>query len=205
QDHGRSIREAIEGAGADFDAAADAGPSRGSRTAGPADGLIVAEYCVGDGHGRVECDLDTTPQACASRSAAAAWTAQGQVMGERAVRYGDDRAGKGRNGAATADNALSTGTAAAADGLIPGQCTVGDRQGGEKGEDATTIDTRAYVGVLERDGAWGQDAADRLVAGEGRTKQGQGPIRKDVDGAAAGGSKSGNGVGAVGADSHIGG
>src|SRR5216683_3437700 len=103
-------------------------------------------------------------------------------MGERAVRDRDDRAGIGRDGAATADNALSPGTAGAADGLIPGERSVGDRQGGEKGVDATTTDTRAYFGVLERDGPWGQGAADCLVAGEGRTEQGHGPPVKDVDG-----------------------
>src|SRR5262249_38732796 len=145
-----------------------------------------AEYGVGDGHGRIECDLDSPTQAGAAWGATAAGAAAGQIMGDRAVRDGDDRAGKGRDAAATANNALATRTAGAGEGLIPGQCTVGDRQGGEKGVDATPIDTRADVGVLKWDGAWGQGAADYLVASEGRTEQGHGPPYKDVDGAADG-------------------
>src|SRR5437870_9825317 len=55
---GRNIREAIEAAGAELDATAQAGPPGACRATGTADGLVVGDYGVGYGHGRIERDRD---------------------------------------------------------------------------------------------------------------------------------------------------
>src|SRR5262249_33323797 len=143
-----------------------------------------------------------TAQAGPARGAATAGTAEGQVMGKGAVREGDGGRGSSRDAAAATDSAGSAGTAGSADGLIPGEHAVVDRQATANGNDSTATGRGAYIGVLGRSRTRGEGAANGLVASQDRTQDSQSPMFAE-DGATRPEAKGVNAVAALGSERLI--
>ena len=97
----------------------------------PADGLVVNEGGVADGHGRAKCEVDTAAHAGGADPAAAAGPASSDVVSERTAgpRLAEETAIDGDT-APFPDTAGAAGRPGAADSLIAGERTVGNDHGG---------------------------------------------------------------------------